>query len=176
MCGNPIAGERYQVSNKIVCGNCAAKAPSQRSWVRKLGPLGPIAVLLAKGKTLLLLVFKLKSIFSFLAFIAFYAAIFGWRYGIGIAVSILIHEMGHYTRYIKRQASRPKRPYSSPASWPTSAGTPWASACKPAPKSASPVLSPDGSPPASATCSTCRPATCSGPPSPAPAHSSTSST
>jgi Zn-dependent protease len=113
MCGNPIAGERYQVSNKIVCGNCAAKAPDQRSWGRKLGPLGPIALLLAKGKTLLLLVFKLKSIFSFLAFIGFYAAIFGWRYGIGIAVSILIHEMGHYVD-IKRRGLPAEAPVFIP--------------------------------------------------------------
>src|SRR5882724_7868270 len=36
----------------------AYSPPSGNQWVKKLGPLAPLALLLAKGKTLLALVFK----------------------------------------------------------------------------------------------------------------------
>jgi Zn-dependent protease len=39
---------------------------------------------------------KLTSILSFLAFVAIYSAASGVKYGIGFAVLILIHEMGHF--------------------------------------------------------------------------------
>ena len=38
-------------------------------WARRLGPLAPLAVLLAKAKTLLFALFKLKFFFSFAAFL-----------------------------------------------------------------------------------------------------------
>jgi Zn-dependent protease len=65
-------------------------------WARRLGPLAPIAVLLAKGKFLFTALFKLKFLFSFIAFFSLYWAMWGPRFGIGFAVLILIHEMGHY--------------------------------------------------------------------------------
>jgi Zn-dependent protease len=52
--------------------------------------------LLAKSKTLLLALFKLKFIFSLFAFMGVYWALFGPAFGIGFAVLILVHEMGHY--------------------------------------------------------------------------------
>jgi Zn-dependent protease len=64
-------------------------------WVSKLGPLAPIALLLAKGKSLLIL-FKLNFLLSLFAFIGVYWAIYGAKFGIGFAVLILIHEMGHF--------------------------------------------------------------------------------
>jgi Zn-dependent protease len=69
------------------------KAPPK--WVSKLGPLAPIAILLAKGKSLLIL-FKLNFLLSLFAFIGVYWAIYGAKFGIGFAVLILIHEMGHF--------------------------------------------------------------------------------
>jgi Zn-dependent protease len=66
------------------------------SWVKKLGPFGPFALLLLKLKGVLFAILKLKFLFSFGTFIVLYVALFGWRYGLGIAASILIHEMGHY--------------------------------------------------------------------------------
>ena len=65
-------------------------------WTRRLGPLAPVVFFLAKAKTLLLFLFKAKFILSFLGFFAIYWAIFGWRFGLGFTVAILIHEMGHY--------------------------------------------------------------------------------
>jgi len=70
--------------------------PSENKWAQRLGPVGPVAVLLAKGKFLLTAIFKLKFLLSFLAFFGFYWAMFGARFGIGFATLILIHEMGHY--------------------------------------------------------------------------------
>jgi Zn-dependent protease len=70
--------------------------PSENKWAQKLGPVGPLAVILAKGKFLLGTIFKLKFLLSFVAFFGFYWAAFGAKFGVGFAVLILIHEMGHY--------------------------------------------------------------------------------
>jgi len=71
-------------------------APPKNEWAKKLGPLGPVAILLAKFKGLLAAIFKLKFLLSLFSFVALYWALFGWKFGIGFAVSILIHELGHY--------------------------------------------------------------------------------
>lgn len=68
---------------------------NQHKWAKKLGPLAPIALMLAKGKFLLTL-FQLKFLVSLGAFMGVYWALFGAKFGIGFAVLILIHEMGHY--------------------------------------------------------------------------------
>jgi Zn-dependent protease len=70
--------------------------PSENKWAQRLGPVGPVAILLAKGKFLLTAVFKLKFLLSFFAFFGFYWAMFGAKFGLGFAVLILIHEMGHF--------------------------------------------------------------------------------
>jgi len=74
----------------------APPPPSENKWAQRLGPVGPVAVLLAKGKFLLTAIFKLKFLLSFFAFFGLYWAMFGAKFGIGFAVLILIHEMGHY--------------------------------------------------------------------------------
>jgi Zn-dependent protease len=88
-------------------------ARPDHAWARRLGPLAPIAVVLAKSKGLLLAIFKLKFLFSFLWFIVLYAMLFGWRYGVGIAVSVLVHEMGHYID-IKRRGLPAEMPVFLP--------------------------------------------------------------
>jgi Zn-dependent protease len=55
-------------------------------WAKKLGPVGP----------LLLAVWKLKFMWSFVAFLGVYWQLWGAAFGIGFAVTILIHEMGHF--------------------------------------------------------------------------------
>ncbi|HUL18918.1 MAG TPA: site-2 protease family protein [Steroidobacteraceae bacterium] len=74
--------------------SAAAPAPA-RSWVRRLGPFAPLAILLVKGKFLLAL-FKLKFLLSLGTFVAFYWALYGMKFGVGFAVLILVHEMGHF--------------------------------------------------------------------------------
>jgi Zn-dependent protease len=65
-------------------------------WAKRLGPLGPVAVLIAKAKTVLLALLKFKFLFSLLAFVGVYWALWGPKFGIGFAALILIHEMGHF--------------------------------------------------------------------------------
>jgi Zn-dependent protease len=84
-------------ADKLQLAAKVAMPPEQRhAWARKLGPLAPLAVLLAKSKTLLLALFKLKFVFSLFAFMGVYWALFGAAFGVGFAVLILVHEMGHY--------------------------------------------------------------------------------
>lgn len=71
-------------------------------WAKRLGPLAAIGAFLAKGKGLWLILLKAKSLLSFAAFIGFYWSLFGAKFGIGFAVLILIHELGHYVE-IKRR-------------------------------------------------------------------------
>jgi Zn-dependent protease len=68
---------------------------AKNNWAKKLGPLAPIAIFLAKAKWLLA-IFKFKFLFSLGAFFALYWAMWGWKFGVGFGVLILIHEMGHY--------------------------------------------------------------------------------
>jgi len=78
--------------------NDAARAPvpkQENQWARKIGPLAPIAVILAKSKGLLAL-FKLNFLLSLAGFIAVYWKLWGAKFGVGFAILILIHEMGHF--------------------------------------------------------------------------------
>ena len=82
-------------------------------WAKRLGPVGPVAVLLAKGKTVLLALFKLKFLLSFAAFIGIYWAAWGMKFGVGFAVLILLHEMGHFVD-IKRRGLPAEMPVFLP--------------------------------------------------------------
>ena len=68
-------------------------AAAKPKWAKWLGPLAPIAIFLAK---VFPAIFKLKFLFSFAVFIAVYWRWWGPLYGVGFAVLILIHEMGHF--------------------------------------------------------------------------------
>jgi Zn-dependent protease len=93
--------------------NAAPDAKPDHAWARRVGPLAPIAILLAKSKGLLLAIFKLKFLFSFFSFIGVYVLMFGWWYGAGFAASILIHEMGHFID-IKRRGLPAEMPVFLP--------------------------------------------------------------
>ncbi len=64
----------------------APTANSTPQWAKRLGPLGPVVVALL----------KFKSLLSFVAFFGLYWSMWGVGYGIGFAVLILIHELGHF--------------------------------------------------------------------------------
>jgi len=83
----------------------AEPPPAPSKWAKRLGPLAPIAVVLAKAKGALLFLFKLKFLLSFAAFLSVYWAIYGLWFGAGFAVSILIHEFGHVIA-VKRRGLR----------------------------------------------------------------------
>lgn len=80
--------------------NEAAKDDSPK-WTRKLGPFAPIALLLVKGKFFLSLL-KLKFLLSFAAFAGIYWALYGAKFGVGLAVLILVHELGHFVAVKRR--------------------------------------------------------------------------
>ena len=90
-----------------------AAPPPENKWAQRLGPVGPLAILLAKGKVVLAALFKLKFLLSFVAFLGFYWAAFGFKFGIGFAVLILIHEMGHFID-IKRRGLPAEMPVFLP--------------------------------------------------------------
>jgi Zn-dependent protease len=94
-------------------GRVQSAPASDNKWARKLGPVGPIAVLLAKSKMLLTAIFKLKFLLSFVAFVGIYWAAFGMKFGIGFAVLILLHEMGHFID-IKRRGLPAEMPVFLP--------------------------------------------------------------
>ncbi len=73
----------------------SSSAPDDGLRSQAIAPAGPISVPAAKGapRTVRL---QLTSILSFLAFVAIYSAASGVKFGIGFAVLILIHEMGHF--------------------------------------------------------------------------------
>ena len=64
----------------------------QGRWSQWLSSLGPIGLLLAGMG-------KLKTVFSALAFLGVYWAAYGWKFALGIVVSIYIHEMGHVAAF-----------------------------------------------------------------------------
>lgn len=87
---------RGQIYRLELAANHASATPPPRSWTKWLGPLAPVAVLLAKGKSLLFLLFKLKFLLSLIAFVSLYWTMYGAKFGVGFVLLILIHEMGHY--------------------------------------------------------------------------------
>jgi Zn-dependent protease len=91
-----------QVLVSMVPPVAEAQPANRNAWAKRLGPFAPIAILLAKSKTLLLAIFKLKFLLSFFSFAGLYVMVFGWRFGIGFAASILIHEMGHFINVKRR--------------------------------------------------------------------------
>jgi Zn-dependent protease len=75
-------------------------------WKKRLYKLGPIGVVLwkfktlaliaaTKGKLLLLGLTKLSTLTSMLASVGVYWWAYGWKFGLGLVLSIYIHEMGH---------------------------------------------------------------------------------
>jgi Zn-dependent protease len=79
-----------------------AAEDSKAKWTKRLGPLAPVVFFLAKAKTVLFALLKFKFLLSFFAFFGIYWALFGWRFGLGFTVSILLHELGHYVAAKRR--------------------------------------------------------------------------
>lgn len=97
-----IRGHIYKL--ELAASSASPVKTGKYEWAKKLGPLGPIAVILAKSKVFLAL-FKFKFLFSLVAFLGFYWTLYGVRFGIGFAVLILIHEMGHFIDIKRRGLS-----------------------------------------------------------------------
>jgi Zn-dependent protease len=79
-----------------------------RSLARRLfGPLVAGAIALAKFSFILV---KFGSIFIA---VGAYALIWGWKFGVGVVLLILLHELGHYIE-AKREGLNPKLPVFIP--------------------------------------------------------------
>jgi Zn-dependent protease len=101
----PEGTSQYEgVQGRIATIDNRSKADEKRKadWTRRLGPLAPVLLFLAKAKTFLFAILKFKFLLSFVAFFGLYWALFGWKFGLGFAISILIHEMGHYIEARRR--------------------------------------------------------------------------
>lgn len=66
------------------------------NWTKRLGPFGVLLAALVKFKGALLLLTKASFLWSMLAFVGVYWALFGWWFAVGLTGSVLLHEMGHY--------------------------------------------------------------------------------
>ena len=73
--------------------------PQSSSWKKGAMGVGGVALLLlkfaSKAKFLLMGLTKLPTLLSMLAWVGVYWAAWGWRFAVGMGVSIYIHEMGH---------------------------------------------------------------------------------
>lgn len=107
-----IRNHARELLNKALDSELPAE-PEKSAWAKRLGPLGPIAVLLAKSKGLLLAIFKLKFLVTFLSFLWVDWALYGIRFGTGFTLLILIHEMGHFVD-IKRRGLPAEMPVFLP--------------------------------------------------------------
>jgi Zn-dependent protease len=79
-----------------------AGEPSDNPWVQQREVVGPIAGQARRNRSPMKAGVKLTSILSFLAFVALYSAASGAKFGIGFAVLILIHELGHFVDIRRR--------------------------------------------------------------------------
>jgi Zn-dependent protease len=93
-----VRGKLAELSRALPVQPAKDAAPA---WTRKLGPLAPLVLILLKGKVFLSLL-KFKFLLSFASFAAIYWALYGAKFGIGLAVLILVHELGHYIA-VRRQ-------------------------------------------------------------------------
>jgi len=93
---------RSQIAKLELQLRVAPAEPQKANWARRLGPLGPLLILLSKGKFLLTAIFKLKFLISLVAFVGVYWSLFGARFGISFALLVLLHELGHYVDIRRR--------------------------------------------------------------------------
>ena len=84
-----------------------ARAATQRQGLGRL--IAPIAV---AGAVLLKVAGSLKFLGIFVA-VGGYALIWGWRFGVGFVLLILVHELGHYVE-ARRQGLNPQLPVFIP--------------------------------------------------------------
>jgi Zn-dependent protease len=92
--------------------------PRRPAWFkRRLGPiLAALIALLAKLKTLVLLLPKLKVLTTagtMLVSVAAYSLLWGWQFAAGFVVLLLVHEMGHVIA-LRREGIRASAPMFIP--------------------------------------------------------------
>jgi Zn-dependent protease len=86
-----LAGQSHKKQNLL--GKSAAGLGPAAALLWKFKTL--LLIVLTKGKLLLLGLTKIGTLLSMFAFLGVYWALFGWRFALGVVISIYIHEMGH---------------------------------------------------------------------------------
>ena len=94
---NTIHGHMAEIDRRL-----AAEAERKQKWTKRLGPFAPIVFFLAKLKSALFLLFKLKFFLGLFGFFAIYWALAGWRFALGATACIFFHEMGHFVAVKRR--------------------------------------------------------------------------
>jgi Zn-dependent protease len=101
-----IATKVAELSRQVDASGAPSRPKEKPAWVARLGVLGGVALLLwkfkfvlgfllTKGKLLLLGLTKGSTFFSMALSLGIYWQLFGWKFAVGVIVSIYIHEMGH---------------------------------------------------------------------------------
>ncbi len=96
--------QAHGIEARVTAIDARAKAAEDHKavWTKRLGPFAPVVFFLAKAKSLIFILFKFKFLLSFFAFFGLYWAIFGWKFGLGFTLSIMVHEFGHYVAARRR--------------------------------------------------------------------------
>jgi Zn-dependent protease/uncharacterized Zn finger protein (UPF0148 family) len=93
----PDSNEHQAIRREIAKLDERLNPQKKTDWRKRFGPLGAGIAFLVKFKgALLLLLSKGSFLFNLLGFLLFYWALYGWIFGFGLFVSILLHELGHY--------------------------------------------------------------------------------
>jgi len=90
-----------------------AEQDSRSRWTRRLGPFAPVLFFLAKVKSFLFVLLKLKFLLTMFAFFGIYWALYGWQFAAGFTASLLVHELGHYVA-VKRRGLTAEMPIFLP--------------------------------------------------------------
>ena len=96
----------HELREFIDVGPVPQKPHDHSKWKRILGPAAPIAFLLwkfkaillgvlSKGKLILFGLSKFSTFSTMLLSMGAYWALYGWKFGVGLVLSIYVHEMGH---------------------------------------------------------------------------------
>jgi Zn-dependent protease len=101
-----ITSRIHELRGFIDAGPAPEKPHNHAKWKRILGPAAPIAFLLwkfkaiilgvlSKGKLILFGLSKFSTFSTMLLSMGAYWALYGWKFGVGLVLSIYVHEMGH---------------------------------------------------------------------------------
>ena len=96
-----------QLSRQVDGLGLGAKPPARSrqqnaATFGKLAGIGGVLLFfLTKGKLLLYGLANFKTLFSMVPFLAVYWAAYGWKFALGLMLSIYVHEMGHVAMLIR---------------------------------------------------------------------------
>jgi Zn-dependent protease len=101
-----VAGKITALNDRLEAAGPAASDAAAPSWAKKAGPLGVLGLLawklkflvvaaVTKGKFLLAGLTKSTTLLTMLLSLGVYWTAWGWRFALGLVLSIYVHEMGH---------------------------------------------------------------------------------